>query len=124
MFPFGSSDPKQMHEMLKKMGVKSREIEADEVIIRKGDRKLVIKNPQVNEIEFSGKKTFQIFGDVSVEEGKKGAQHSQKREEIEISEKDVKFVADTTKMPEKKAREALIKSKGDIAKAVLILKKY
>lgn len=132
MFPFGgSSDPKKMNEMLQRMGVKSKEIEALEVIImQKGGKKLVIRNPQVMEIEFSGKRTFQIFGEVSVQDGAVRGKTGEMRErgdegdeEIVVSDKDVKFVADAARMPEKKAREVLIKTKGDIAKAILILKK-
>lgn len=112
-------DPKKMHEMLRKIGVKSKEVEADEVIIKMGDKKIVIRNPKVSEIEFSGQKTFQIFGNVSIEE----LEESEKAEELDIDEKDIKFVSDTTKVSREKAREALIKTKGDIAKAILILRK-
>ncbi len=127
MFPFGgSSDPKKMQEMLRRMGVKNQEVEAVEVVItQKSGKRIVIKNPQVMEVEFSGQRTFQIVGEVSVQEGKKVGEKTgvSRDEEIEVSDKDVKFVADTARMPEKKAREVLIKTKGDIAKAILILKK-
>ncbi|HIH17757.1 MAG TPA: hypothetical protein HA282_04560 [Nanoarchaeota archaeon] len=146
MFPFGgSSDPKKMQEMLRRMGIKNQEVEASEVVItQKNGKRIVIKNPQVMEVEVSGQKTFQIVGEVSVQEGKGSAGlgargrghgtqgsghgagdagHGEGEEEIEVSDKDVKFVADTTQMPEKKAREVLIKTRGDIAKAILILKK-
>lgn len=119
MLPFGNIDPKKMHGMLKKMGVKSKEIEADEVIIKQGNKKIVIRDPKVSEIEFSGQKTFQIFGNVSEEEVK----GEEAAEELDLKEKDIKFVSDTAKVSLVDARESLIKSKGDIAKAILILKK-
>jgi len=121
-----------MQDMLRKMGVRNQEIDALEVIIMQKDgKKLVIKNPKVMEVEFSGQRTFQIVGDISMQEGKGKAGSSghgalgtgQQEEVIEVSDKDVKFVADTAMMPEKKARETLIKTRGDIAKAILILKK-
>lgn len=119
MLPFGNIDPKKMHGMLKKMGVKSKEIEADEVIIKTGNKKIVIRDPKVSEVEFSGQKTFQIFGNVSVEEIKE----EEVAESLDLSEKDIKFVSSTAKVPFLEAREALLKTKGDLAKAILTLKK-
>ena len=112
--PFGKADPKKMQEMLKQLGVKSKEISAEEVIIKSGEKKIVIREPQVTEIEFSGQKSFQIVGNVSVEEAGK--------ERIEISKKDIKFVSEMLSVPEDKAKEALEKANGDIAKAILLLK--
>lgn len=113
MLPFGKVDPKKMHDMLRKMGVKSKDIEADEVIIKQGDKKLIIRDPKISEVEFSGQKTFQIHGNIT---------EIKESDEIEIKEKDINFVEDTAKVTKEKAREALEKTKGDIAKAILILK--
>ena len=118
MLPFGKIDPKKMHDMLKKMGIKSNEIEADEVIIKQGNKKIIIRSPKVSEIEFSGQKTFQIHGNVSVEE----ADVTDAAEELNIKDKDIKFVSETTHVSEQKAKEALVETKGDIAKAILVLK--
>lgn len=103
--------------MLKQMGIKSKDIDAQEVIIKQGDKKIIIRDPKVSEMEFSGQKTFQIFGKVSVEEAVSGS------EEATFKEKDVQFVVDMTKVNKDKARETLEKTKGDIAKAILILRK-
>ena len=119
MLPFGKIDPKKMHDMLKKVGVKSKEIEADEVIIKYGNKKIVIKNPKVSEIEFSGQKTFQIHGNVSEEE----IEASDAADVLKLKDKDIDFVSSTTKFPREKARDALIEAEGNIAKAILILKK-
>jgi len=116
MLPFGKIDPKKMHGMLKKMGVKSKEIEADEVIIKQGDKRFIIREPKISEIEFSGQKTFQIYGNMTEE--KEGNEP-----EIDIKEKDIDFVKETAKVAKEEAREALEKTKGDIAKAILILRK-
>ena len=50
---FGGMDPKKMQTMMKKMGIKTEEINADEVII-KGDKNMVIKNPHVTVMEVQG----------------------------------------------------------------------
>ena len=113
MFPFGglgNMDPKKMQKMMGKLGIKTEEIEADEVII-KGKKNIVIKNPQVVSIDMQGQKSFQISGDVS--EGEVEA----------FSDEDVKLVAEQAGVSEEEARKALEESNGDIAKAILDLKK-
>lgn len=122
MFPFGlgKPDPKKMQEMLKQFGVKSKEIKAEEVVIKSGDKNIIIREPQVTEIEYSGQKSFQIVGNVSVEEA--GVSKAAEGKETKFSKKDIDFVAEMAMVDNKKAKEALVKTKGDIAKAILILK--
>ena len=113
MFPFGGlgkMDPKKMQKMMGKLGIKTEEIEADEVII-KGKKNLVIKNPQVVSIDMQGQKSFQISGEVSEGEGET------------FSDEDVKLVAEQAGVSEKEARKTLEKTNGDIADAILRLKK-
>ena len=60
MFP-GGINPKQMGQMMKRMGIKNEEIDAKEVIIfLNNGKKLKIENPQVQSIEMQGNKTFTI----------------------------------------------------------------
>lgn len=103
-------DPKKMQKMLGKLGIKTEEIEADEVII-KGRKNFVIKNPQVISIDMKGQKSFQISGEVSESKGEL------------FSEDDVKLVAEQANVSKNEAREALEKTSGDIADAILKLKK-
>lgn len=98
-------NPKQMAQAMKAMGIKQKEIDADEVVIRGGDREIVISSPQVIEIDMKGVKTFQVMGEIE--------------ERAAIPEGDVKMVAGQAGVSEEKAREALKKSDGDIAKAIM-----
>lgn len=101
-------NPKQMAQAMKAMGIKQKEVEADEVVIRGGGREIVISSPQVIEIDMKGVKTFQVMGEIS--------------ERAAISEEDVEMVAAQAGVSSEKAREALGKSNGDIAKAIMGLK--
>jgi nascent polypeptide-associated complex subunit alpha len=103
----GGLDPKKMKGMMDKLGVKTTEINADEVII-KGQKNYVIKNPQVTVIDFQGNKSFQIAGEIHEEE--KG-----------ISEDDIKLVMEKTGSDREKAKAALENTKGDIAQAIIDL---
>ena len=102
-------DPRKMAQAMKAMGIKQTQISADEVVIKAGDKEIVVTNPQVMQIEMQGNKTFQVMGDIS--ERSAGP-----------SEEDVKMVAEQASVGEDKAREALQNSGGDIAEAIMALK--
>jgi len=106
MFP--GMNPKLMKQAMQRMGIKQEELDAEEVIIKLKDKKLVIKNPNVSKINMQGHETFQITGDVS--------------EESSYNEDDIKTVMEQTECSEEEAKEALEKY-DDIAEAILNLKK-
>ena len=104
-------NPKQMEKMMGRLGIKQEQIDASEVIIKCPDKDLIIKNPQVSKVKAMGQETFQIIGEV--EEVAVGVG--------DIKEEDIKTVASQAKVSEKRAKEALIEHKGDIAEAILAL---
>lgn len=100
-------NPKQMQQLMKQMGINSREISAKRVVIETENEKIVISEPQITEITAQGQKSFQIQGKIFTE--------------ASISPEDVKMVVEQTKCSEEQAKEALKKSNGDIAQAILAL---
>ncbi len=110
----GGMNPKQMKKMMKRMGVKMDEIDAEEVVIRCVDKEIRITSPQVVKTIVSGQEMFQISGDVSEEEGDVS---------IEIEDDDVTMVAEQAGVSEEKARAALENAGGDLAEAIMELKK-
>lgn len=108
-------DPRTMRNMMAKMGIKSTEIAASKVTIESEGKNIVITNPQVTMIEAQGTKSFQISGEVSEQEA---------HVVIEITADDVDMVAASTGISDKeKIMEALKAENGDIARAILKLKK-
>ncbi len=105
---FGGLDPKKMSQVMKQLGMKQEEIEAERVIIECSDKNILIENPQVAKITMQGQESFQISGQVSEQE--KG-----------ISEQDIKQVIEKTGASREKAETALKNSKGDLAEAILSL---
>ena len=93
------------------MGVKQEEIDATEVIIKTQDKELIIRDPHVAKVNMMGQESIQITG--SIEE----------RELKPYKEEDVKTVMEQAECSEEEAKEALEKSKGDLAEAILSLKK-
>lgn len=110
MIGLGGLNPKKMQAMMSQLGIKQKEIDAEEVIIKGKDKTIVIKNPSVSTINFSGQEMFQISGDVH-------------ESEKETSEEDIDTVAKQTGADREKARKALEKNKGDLAAAIIELKK-
>lgn len=104
---------KKMQRMMKQLGMNMEELNADEVLIFLSDgNEIHVRNPQVVKMKIQGKETFQISGDV--QEG--GIS-------IEIDDKDINLVIQQTGVSEEDAKKALEEAAGDIAKAILALKK-
>jgi len=107
MFP--KINPKQMQKMMQQMGMRQEEIEADEVIIKRSGSQLVFKNPQVSKISMGGQDTYQVVGDFE--------------EKILLSKNDIQTVMEQTGVSEKEAKKSLEDADGDLAEAIVSLKK-
>ena len=110
MFP--GINQKQMQQAMKQMGMKQIEIEAEEVIIRQGDKDIIISNPSVQKIKMMGQESYQITGDESIQE---------RIVKLEINDDDIKTVMEQAGVSEDKAKQALEEAEGDIATAILSL---
>ncbi len=102
-------NPKQMEKMMKQMGINSRQVNAKRVIIEGDGENLIITEPQVTEITMQGQKSFQISGVVSAQ--------------ASIKDEDVSMVMEQASCTREMALAALEKSNGDIAQAIMELKK-
>lgn len=107
-------NPRKMQQMMKKMGMQQQEIPATEVIIKTEDKEIVITEPSVSKVNVMGQETFQISGDIHERE---------KTSAVEIAEDDIKTVMDQADCSEDEAQQALEESSGDLAEAILKLKK-
>ena len=107
-------DPRTLKSMMDKMGIKSREISAIRVTIESEDKDIIIENPQVISIEAQGALSFQVSGRVVERE---------RKQEIEISEDDVKLVSEQTGVKDSELiRKTLQETKGDIAETIVRLR--
>lgn len=104
MMPAGM-DPKKMQALMKQMGIRSEDIDAKKVTIETGSATIIIEKPQVTKVTMQGQASFQIAGDIRIEE--------------KSTEEDVKMVMEQAGCSEDDARTALEKSNGDIAQAIL-----
>lgn len=111
MFP--GMNPRQMKQMMKKVGMQQEDIDVKEVIFRMDNCDLVISNPSVSKINMMGQETYQVVGDV----------HEVSVDTTpDISEEDIQTVIDQTSCSKEEAKKALDDSKGDLAEAIMALK--
>jgi len=109
MFP-GGMNPKNMGRMMKQFGIKSDELKTSKVTIElKDGKKLVFDEPQVQCMEVQGSKTYTVVGTPT--------------EEKNIPDEDIAMVAEQAGVSNEEAKAALENANGDIAEAILALKK-
>jgi len=107
----GKINPKQMQSMMKQFGIKTEEISAKRVIFELEGKKIVIEQPNVSAMTMQGQKTYTVMGGKEIEE--KGG----------VPEEDIRMVAEQAGASGEKAKKALEESNGDIAEAIMKLKK-
>ncbi len=105
-------NPKNMKKIMQSMGIKHEDLQAELVTITLSDKELLIHGPQVMKVTMAGQVTFQVVGTI------------EERPRLpEITEEDIEAVLGQVDASEDEAREALLNSGGDIAKAILDLQK-
>ena len=105
-------NPKKMQQAMKQLGIQQQEIPAQEVIIRTGNKNIIIRNPSVTKVNMMGQETFQISGEI----------HEESKSVLpEISEEDVQTVIEQTGVTKDKAKKAIEKANGDLAEAIMNL---
>ena len=110
MLPRGMN-PRQMNQMMRKLGINVKDIEnVEKVIILTDTLEYIFTDAEVTVMNAQGQKTYQIAGNPQVKERKK-----------EIPKEDIQLIIDQTGSSEEEAKEALEKSNGDIAEAILLL---
>lgn len=112
MYP--KMDQRKMQKMMKQMGVSTKDIPAEKVIIFTKDKKMVFENPQLTETTMMGQKTYQLAGNYREE---------LKEVEIVINDDDIDLVVAQTGVDKEKAKNLLLKNKGDIAATIMELQK-
>ncbi len=108
MFP-GNVNPKKMKQMMKQMGMQVEPIEdVQQIVITTSRGRYIFDSAEVTAMVMQGMTTYQVVGQPRFEEAAPA-----------IPEDDVKMVAEQSGVPMDKAREALVRCKGDIAEAIL-----
>ncbi len=111
------ANPRQMKQMMKRLGITTEEIDnVEKVIIRTADKDYVITGAEVTIMTVQGQKTYQITGETSVEARGEGDVP-----EDPFSDEDVEIVMGQAQVSEEEAREALRETDGQPAEAIILL---
>jgi nascent polypeptide-associated complex subunit alpha len=104
--------------MMQRMGMDTKSLDdVRDVIIRTADRKIIIEEPSVISIAMQGQNMFQVAGGTIREET------ITFETKVTIPEEDVNMVAEQANVSIDDAKKALEESGGDLAKAIVSLKK-
>jgi len=107
----GKINPRQMNQMMRRLGISVKNIDnVEKIIIQTDSKEYIFENAEVSVMEAQGQKTYQIIGNPIIKE----------RSEDTLKE-DIKLVMDQTGKSEEEAKKALKESNGDIAEAILKL---
>ena len=104
---------REMRRMMDKMGFDMNELSnVQEVIIKTDKKEIIIIKPSVTAMKAKDNSIFTVTAD------------SYEERELEVpifSEEDIQLVSQQADVDEEKARSALEESKGDLARAILLL---
>ena len=108
----GRMNPRQMNQMMKRLGINVKDIEnVKKVIIQTDTKEYIFDDASVTMMDAQGQKTYQIVGKPRIVE-----------KEEELPKQDIELVAEQTGKSIEEAKKALKETKGDIAEAILKLK--
>jgi alpha-NAC-related protein len=108
---FGGMNPSQIQGMMKKMGIAQTELPVKKVIFEMNDSNIIIDDPSVLRISMQGQITYQVSGE------------SREETTESFSDEDVSMVVEKTGKSKKEVIEFLKENDGDIALAIMKLKK-
>jgi len=112
----GAMGTREATRMMQRMGMQVKEVErAREVVIITNDRRIIIEEPSVAALTLQGQQVYQITGGRQREEALAKAEA--------VSDEDARLVADQSGVSLDEAKKALEASGGDLASAIIQLKK-
>lgn len=104
---FGN-DPKKIQQMMKKLNLNVRQIEAETVIIKAKDKEIIINKPEIMIADMMGKEVYQITGEVY--------------EKTPADESDISLVMEKTGKDRNTVVRKLEELNNDLAKTIRELK--
>jgi len=115
----GGLDPSKMQQMMKQMGIDIEDIDAEEVIIRTGEKELVFTDAEVQRMDAQGQQTYNVVGEPDTRElsGGTGA-GSDDEGDRGLPQEDVEMVSNAAGVSASRAREALEATGGRPADAI------
>lgn len=109
----GRINPRQMNQMMKRLGINVKEIEnVKKVVIQTDKKEYIFDDAEVTIMDSQGQKTYQISGRPKILDLKD-----------EINKEDIDLIIEQTGKTIEEAKKALEETNGDIAEAIIKLTK-
>ncbi|OGS46201.1 MAG: nascent polypeptide-associated complex protein [Euryarchaeota archaeon RBG_16_67_27] len=122
MIPGGRMNPRQMKQMMKRLGIEQEDLgEVEEVVIRTAEKEYVFRNAAVNAMTAQGQRIWQVIGEPIVRPRQDAARKPEAEKRVEIPDEDVRLVAEKAGVSEEEARKALEACGGEPAEAIIQL---
>jgi len=107
----GKINPRQMNQMMRRLGISVKNIDnVEKIVIQTDSKEYIFNDAEVTIMDAQGQKTYQITGNPII-----------KNRTNDTLKEDIKLVMDQTGKTEDEAKKALEESNGDIAEAILKL---
>jgi nascent polypeptide-associated complex subunit alpha len=120
MIPGGRMNPRQMKQMMKRMGIEAEELDGvEEVLIRTASKEYLFTKAQVTMMTVQGQKTVQVVGEPLIRDRADATRAPPAK--VAIPEEDVLLVAEKAGVSEEEARKALEETNGEPAEAIIRL---
>lgn len=121
MVPGGRMNPRQMKQMMRRLGIDQEEVaDVEEVVIRTATKEYVFPQAQVVLMTVQGQRMAQVVGEPLVRDRPDAASGSAPAKVV-IPEEDVRLVAEKAGVSEAVARKALEEANGEPAEAIIRL---
>ena len=113
---FARISDRTLSRNLRRLGIKFNELEGvKRVIIETESKRYILEDPTVQIMSMKQGQIYQVLPKAVKEE-------SLVEEPIEISDEDIELVASQAGCSREEAKAALVKTKGDLAEAIILLK--
>jgi nascent polypeptide-associated complex subunit alpha len=126
MIPGGPRNQRQMEQMMRRMGMTTETVpEVEEVVVRTRSKEHVFRQPEVTILTIQGVRTYQVVGDPVVRARSSpaappgGAPADAPAERSGPPEEDIRLVMEQANVSREEAIEALFRSKGEPAEAIM-----
>ena len=122
MIPGGRVNPRQMKQMMKRLGIEQEDLgEVEEVVIRTAEKGDVFRNASVSAMTAQGQKIWQVIGEPVVRARPDATKQPAASAGPAVSEEDVALVAEKAGVSEEEARKVLEECGGEPAEAIIRL---
>src|SRR5207245_9848350 len=110
---------REANRMMARMGMQLKEMDdITKVVFEGSNRRIIIENPEVASVTIQGQTMYQVGGGKVKEETVSAPTVA-----TQPSPEDITLVSQQAKVPQREAEEALRKTSGDLAQAILLLQK-